>query len=131
LPATKVELAKEVAGDSKWTVDLTDTKTDTDYVALGAVRLTEATSFKIGVVGWGTSHSMIIDVQSSFLNNSFFRNNFARGCYWIAGVEANISATQQYASRVPSLTIAIHNFFATHGWCFVCNTTNPNLNPNP
>lgn len=68
LPATKVELAKVSAGDSKWTVDLTTSKQDTDYVALGAVRLTEATSFKIGVVGWGTSHSLIVDVTTDWFN---------------------------------------------------------------
>ena len=53
LPAVKVELAKPAGGDSKYSVDLTTTKRDTDYVPLGAFKTAEATSFKLGINGWG------------------------------------------------------------------------------
>lgn len=55
LPAVKVELAKPAGGDSKYSVDLTTTKRDTDYVPLGAFKTAEATSFKLGINGWGMS----------------------------------------------------------------------------
>jgi len=98
LPAVKVELAKPAGGDSKYSVDLTTTKRDTDYVPLGAFKTAEATSFKLGINGWGTSHSMIVDVTTDWFNEAARGNAADRTTAFVKDHKSHLNAAFEHCT---------------------------------
>jgi hypothetical protein len=105
LTADKVQFAKEVASDAKYNVPLTTEKTDVDMVPLGSVNLMESTSFKIGVTGWGASHSMILDVTTDWFNQEARGNAVDRTTVFVKDTKSHLTDTFEHCTDTESFDV--------------------------